>query len=609
MRIRRMVALSLLLILGAAPVNAVADTPPKHGAYQLDFIAISTAIGHVDLYQSQVADMVARLNSSYSKMTNGQITFELRTLLPPISTSQPIKSTPDMVALVKQTPAGAGYAGVITIGVIPTDGTLPFAGMAWGPNYLLVNTDFNASFSVLTHEIGHNLGLAHAAAGKCDASGVCRANEYGDYSDVMGQYLLGNIPGATIARLSSLRLDQLGVLDSSAIAYADTTTDITLSPTYGSTPGVKLLYIPIDNQNGYAIEYRPAIGDELQLMATQIPIPGQNMYYPNIPSYGVMVRQLFGFGNDFNSAAPKYTFSGYIDLGASTPAAWSAKMSMLIVNFLEGRQGFDQGASLTLFDGSVVTVGKSDPTTGAIIHISRPAPSIALTFDSSSMKASWAQDDQLANFLDADFRSVVIPKTDSSMPTANISFMIPRTSSRLTSAKLLDNGTSVSSLGYSDLALTNNTTAKFSYQPATIGTHKFALQFTTALGESVTSTPLTLTSAYAAPKVSAQVCISKPGWEPNCQPYPKFTYAVCISIPTGTLYYQSGSKWIALSKVQAKLDSATCTDSANKYYEVISANYPSSKPGKINFKVISKGNKAYSDLTDTFAVTYNLSRK
>ena len=608
---KRLRLLSIVLTLLAATLganSAAADSPVKHGMYQLDFVAISTPLGHVDLYQGQVADMVARLSSAYSTMTNGQITFALRTLLPPISVSTSIKQSPDIVPLIAQPPADTGVAGVITIGVIPIDGKLPFAGQAYNNNYLLVNHDFNSSFQVIAHEIGHNLGLQHAAAGKCDANGTCTAQEYGDNSDFMGTYTLGNIPGASIVRMSSYRLDQLGILNSSEITYADTTTDISLVPTYGKSPGVKLLYIPIDNQNGYAIEYRPAIGDELQLMATQVPIPGQNMYYPNIPSYGVMVRQLFGFGSDFQSAAPKYSFAGYIDTGGGNNGAWVSKMSVLTVNALNGRQGFDAGASTTLFDGTVISVVKADQNSGALLHIARPASTLSLTFPDSPITVNWNNTDPATTFTSNNQSSITLAKSGAPIPSLAVSFPLPRTSARLISAQLLDNGVVVANLGYSDLQLTaQNTllaipTGSLTYTPTTLGTHTLTLTIQSSTGQSVTSQPFTASVANPVLKKFTQLCIVKPGWDSNCQPYPNFQYNVCISLPTGTLYYQSGQKWIAMKKIVAKADSTLCPDPENKYYETISGTYPNSKLGKINFKMISRGNAKYTDLVDTFAV-------
>jgi len=611
--------LGLLLLIGSAPF-ALANSTPKHGTYQLDVIAVSTALGHVELTQYQVTEMIDRVSAVYSKMTHGQITFVLRNLLPPLTIATSISHVTDLIQLIPQPPADKGFAGIVTIGVIPKDASLPFGGESINRDdlkYVLNNSDWNASFEVLAHELGHNLGLQHAAAGKCDAQGKCSASEYGDYSDFMGQYPLGNIPGATLVRLSSYRLDQLGTLDTSAIAYADTTTDITLAPTYSENSGVKLLYIPIFNQNGYAIEYRPAVGDELQLMATEVPIPGQaGYYYSNVPSYGVMVRQLFGAGSDFIGAAPKYSFSGYVGGWTGASAEWVPGMSILNVSSFEGRQGLDTGANIKLFDGTTITVTNVDSVKGASLRIVRPAASIPTQFSTKALKANWDYSGSGQSYADATNQEIILPRNFTNpLPQIHLQFELPKTAVRLIKAELLIDGLSVATLPPADLLYSNSTngtiapSAAFSYMPPALGSFNVAVRVQDASGQIVTSNPLILKSG-TKPLVSyTDLCLQKKGWPSTCSTYPVLQFSFCDTHPQATISLQNGKNWSVVKELKGVVKASTCADGKNIYFYDFVGNYPDPKLAKAVYKTSSKATPGKPAAVDYFTIVLKKGRR
>ena len=141
----------------------------------------------------------------------------------------------------------------------------PSAGCIWmgraqvgtpgikGGVMMLHNT---ASAFVITHELGHTLGLGHSNfinCGNTQADGVwsreCKAVEYGGTIDVMGNV-------ETTSTLSTYHQWRMGLLDPDEIAQSWLNQDITLSAT-DVIGGKRAIFIR-NNNSSYWIEYRRA---------------------------------------------------------------------------------------------------------------------------------------------------------------------------------------------------------------------------------------------------------------------------------------------------------------------------------------------------------------
>ena len=181
----------------------------------------------------------------------------------------------------------------------------------------------HAMTSVIAHELGHNLGLNHAAGHQCDgategpASG-CLTTTYRDYYDVMG------ISWQRSGSLSPQLADQLGVLPSSARVDVPASGGTwTLSATGGGT-GLRALRLA-DSAGPYWLEYRAAVGQDSWLSTS-----GTN---PVGLDAGVLVRR--------SGSGPGGDATLLLDATPSSRAAW----------------GGDFRAALR--PGSVITLGSS----------------------------------------------------------------------------------------------------------------------------------------------------------------------------------------------------------------------------------------------------------
>jgi hypothetical protein len=142
-------------------------------------------------------------------------------------------------------PAVNGYDNVVY--VFNSRGACGFAGVAWLPGReAFIDNAF--TLPVVAHELGHNLGVHHAASLRCSSGGqtvafastnlACIPSEYGDMWDVMG-----SSPSNQQNAFHKLQSGWLGSVSGPRVQSITTSGSYTVGPLEASS-GVALLLIP-----------------------------------------------------------------------------------------------------------------------------------------------------------------------------------------------------------------------------------------------------------------------------------------------------------------------------------------------------------------------------
>jgi hypothetical protein len=211
------------------------------------------------------------LNSYYLEQTYGQLGFTGKVFGPfnVVDASQTCNSS-DLQHWESAAEAAAQVDDTFYqhhVFVFPFRAACPFAGIAEiGGHHVWINGDY--SVRVLAHELGHNLGLAHAGGLSCTDAGVpapmgdsCTADgfEYLDSFDAMGSGDIGS--GQSLVRQMSMEHKlALHLLPSSAVKVVGTSGTYRIAPMETLTGSPELLRIPKFGGGNYFVEYRQPIG-------------------------------------------------------------------------------------------------------------------------------------------------------------------------------------------------------------------------------------------------------------------------------------------------------------------------------------------------------------
>ena len=361
-RSKRIVVLFFALIFVLVAPHAHAVDPIRK--FQIDVIAINTQFGNPSVTESSSRAIIEKVNEGYRDATGGLITFTLRAVLTPITAKIPVIDSSDVKTATGINPtADSGYEKAILIGVVSKNPNVKWAGIAGG-NFMWINGNWDTdSAEVVSHELGHNLGLMHANSAVCTPTlpVTCDNQEYGDYSSTMGTFIYGNTSQPYVTRFSAIELDLLKVLPENKKIVAANSGEFKLAPVYSQGIDLpKLIYVPIGNEYIYGIEYRPAVGADSALAQTQLSKPGVNLIYSNTPSHGLQLRVMRGKNDAYSSIQPTFKDDKYFGTG-------------LVSDTLSGVQLQPLGKTFTLSDGSTVTFVSADPNVGAVVKIVRPA--------------------------------------------------------------------------------------------------------------------------------------------------------------------------------------------------------------------------------------------
>jgi hypothetical protein len=211
------------------------------------------------------------LNSYYLEQTYGQLGFTGKVFGPfnVVDSSQTCNSS-DLQRWESAAEAAAQVDDTFYqhhVFVFPQRASCPFAGIAEiGGHHVWINGDY--SVRVLAHELGHNLGLAHAGGLVCTDAGVpapmgdsCTADgfEYLDPFDAMGSGDIGS--GQSLVRQMSMEHKlALHLLPTSAVKVIGTSGTYRIAPMETLTGTPELLRIPKFGGGNYFVEYRQPIG-------------------------------------------------------------------------------------------------------------------------------------------------------------------------------------------------------------------------------------------------------------------------------------------------------------------------------------------------------------
>jgi hypothetical protein len=165
----------------------------------------------------------------------------------------------------------ASYTGRLYVFTnnVPGCGWAGLAYVGWPRAY----AKQTSNLLVVSHELGHNFGLAHAASLDCGnnvVGGACSSAEYGDPFDVMGNN--------RAMHFASSQKNILGYLPAGTVATHTTgTTTYTLTPIETAGGAKYAVKVPATSSRTYWIEYRQPTGTVFDAGLSAFPNNGAQM--------------------------------------------------------------------------------------------------------------------------------------------------------------------------------------------------------------------------------------------------------------------------------------------------------------------------------------------
>lgn len=245
--------------------------------YDIHVFTMATPDGPVGLGSGQIAEMVAATDAWFAGATGGKYRFRLA------GTQVEVPPYPDTVCgfeaaeeavkpvlpLDKAPDATDAIWVVLTPEPAQSDCTRSGMGKIGAPGvWMSAQADLPGRVRVLTHEIGHNLGLMHSKAvvskgtrPSWPVGSTPEIEEYGDTTDFMG---IGGIWTCDWqctwrqADISAHNLNLLGLLPEQAIASVPpgSSREVTLAPV-DAYSGIRAVYLPWHDRAKFVLDFRP----------------------------------------------------------------------------------------------------------------------------------------------------------------------------------------------------------------------------------------------------------------------------------------------------------------------------------------------------------------